>query len=145
MRWGTVLLATITALTLSAQEMLGHGSLAEPSACVACHKEDGQARWTNQRWRACTPFCLSCHSPADTAQHHPVGKALRKPLTVPLPLGPGEVMACRTCHDLSRAREDSVRWRAESLYGRLFRRQSRHKTYFLVQRNDRGQLCLACH
>lgn len=136
------------AVSLSAQDEARkpiHSLLQDPSACTTCHKEEGVSLWEARRLQPCIPFCIACHVPADMAQHHPVGMALRKPLPTPLPLAKGQVMACFTCHDLSRPREDTLRWKAESLFGRLFNRQARHKTYLLVHRNDRGQLCLTCH
>ncbi|MBK7294780.1 MAG: hypothetical protein IPI84_13645 [Holophagaceae bacterium] len=145
MRW---LLLPLLALSLDAQDAAGqpiHGLLQDAAACTACHREAGASLWEAHRWQPCTAFCMTCHAPADMAQHHSVGKPLRRPLSTPLPLAKNQVLACFTCHDLSRPREDALRWKAESLFGRLFRRQARHRTYLLVHRNDRGQLCRICH
>jgi hypothetical protein len=57
----------------------------------------------------------------------------------------GDRTGCATCHDLATPRHDQVRWKAESLFDRLFRSQDHYQTYLLVYRNDKGQLCLACH
>ncbi len=54
-------------------------------------------------------------------------------------------IACFTCHDMSQPRYDGVRWKATSLFDRLFRNESQYHTYFLVMRNSQGQLCLTCH
>ena len=79
------------------------------------------------------------------AQHHTIGVQLVKSMAVDLPLTPDHRLTCTTCHRLSQPRQDRVRWRAESLFGRLFRRQDTYQTYYLVIRNDRGQLCRVCH
>lgn len=122
-----------------------HAELEQPSACQPCHQEDGAARWASYRQQPCSPYCLTCHLPKDMAQHHAIGVPLPRAAGKDLRLTSEGRMACTTCHRLSTPRRDQVRWRAESLYGRLFRRQDSHLTYFLVIRNDRGQLCRACH
>jgi hypothetical protein len=136
---------TLLLLGQAPADMPGHAALKDATSCLACHREDGQARWTSHSARACTPFCLTCHGGAEMAQHHPIGTALAKETKAGLLLTHERKTACFTCHDLGRPRFDSVRWKAESLYGRLFRRESKFKTYFLTTRNDKGQLCLACH
>jgi hypothetical protein len=78
-------------------------------------------------------------------RHHTVGTELTEKPDEVLKLTAGKKTACFTCHDLSRPRYDSVRWKAASLYDRLFRAQKRYKTFFLSERNDQGQLCLSCH
>ena len=122
-----------------------HATLSSSAACVSCHAVDAQARWEAHRGRPCDPYCLTCHSKEDMAKHHPVGNAVSKAPRIPLRLTAERKSACFTCHDVSTPRHDSVRWKAESLYGRWFRKNKLHKTYYLVTRNDRGQLCLACH
>lgn len=117
----------------------------EPSsACAGCHK-DAAARWASRQYRPCTPYCMSCHKRAELDRHHRVGIVLPDKPAESLMLTSDMRNACFTCHDLSRPRYDSVRWKAASLYDRLFRPEKRYKTYFLVMRNDEGQLCLSCH
>lgn len=79
------------------------------------------------------------------AKHHPVDNPVTRPPRIPLRLTSEKKSACFTCHSLANPRYDQVRWKAESLFGRLFQRESRYPTYYLATRNDRGQLCLACH
>ncbi len=120
-------------------------SVSDPSsACAACHK-DASARWESSRYRPCTPYCTSCHKAAEQARHHKVGVSLPEKPDEVLKLEPGMKVACFTCHDLSRPRYDAVRWKSASLFDRMFRAEPRYKTYFLVGRNDEGQLCLSCH
>lgn len=113
-------------------------------ACVSCHK-DAQERIASNQYKTCTTYCMSCHKETEMARHHTVGTELP---TVPqdaLYLTSGKKVACATCHNLSQPRYDSVRWKASSLFDRIFHNENRYKTYFLAMQNDRGQLCLSCH
>lgn len=114
------------------------------SVCAGCHK-DAAARWESNQSRPCTPYCMNCHLKAELDRHHRVEIQLPVIPQKPLKLTADGRNACFTCHDLSRPRYDSERWKAASLYDRMFRPEKRYKTYFLVERNDRGQLCLSCH
>jgi hypothetical protein len=78
-------------------------------------------------------------------RHHKVDVVLENEPENGLKLTTDHRDACFTCHDLSRPRYDSARWKAVSLFDKMFRQEARYKTYFLVQRNDSGQLCLNCH
>ncbi|MDD2894171.1 MAG: hypothetical protein PHF20_09620 [Halothiobacillaceae bacterium] len=113
--------------------------------CAACHPQDAAQRMASARNTPCTPYCATCHKGEEMARHHTVGSELSRTDAMPLHLGGGQRIACATCHDLSRQRYDSVRWKAGSLFDRLFRDAPRYKTYFLSMRNDQGQLCLTCH
>ncbi len=117
---------------------------APSSVCAACHK-DSQKRWVSNQYRPCTPYCMSCHKKAEMDRHHPVGTQLPRAPENALHLAADKKIACVTCHDMSHPRYDSVRWKATSLFDRLFREESRYKTFFLALRNDQGQLCLSCH
>jgi len=116
----------------------------QSTACAACHK-DSASRWASNHDRPCTPYCMSCHKKTDMDRHHHVGVELPKVPDEVLKLTADMKLACFTCHDLSHPRYDSVRWKAASLYDRMFRAEKRYKTYFLSERNDQGQLCLSCH
>lgn len=118
---------------------------ASEAACAACHTKDLSTRFPAAKSRPCTPYCLSCHFKDSKDQHHSVGLPLRKMPADGRLLTEGDRTGCKTCHDLATQRYDRIRWRSESLFDRVFRSQSRYKTYLLVYRNDRGQLCLACH
>lgn len=122
-----------------------HAVLGSAAACLSCHAGDAQARWDTDRDRPCTNFCLTCHATEEMAKHHPVGHSVTRAPRLALRLTLNQKSACFTCHDLTIQRYDAVRWKAESLFRRLVSRESRHKTYYLATRNDRGQLCLACH
>ncbi len=139
------LMASMPLLSQTPADMPGHAALGSASACAPCHTADAQARLDAHRGTPCTPYCLTCHAKDEMARHHPVGNPVNKSPRVPLRLTQDQKSACFTCHDLANRRLDTVRWQAESLYARLIRREKLHKTYFLATRNDRGQLCLACH
>ena len=115
------------------------------AACVSCHPADAAPRWNAGRFRPCTPYCRTCHLPVEMDRHHKVDSLLQRPPSAVLPLTTDKRTACFTCHDLAQPRFDGVRWKAASLVDRMFRKESRYRTYFLAQRNDQGQLCLACH
>lgn len=114
------------------------------SSCAACHA-DNVSRWAAHQYRPCTPYCKSCHRPAEMERHHRVGMILPGAPDKSLKLTAKNEVACSTCHDLAQPRYDSVRWKAASLYDRMFRSEPRYKTYFLSKRNEQGQLCLSCH
>lgn len=114
------------------------------SACAACHK-DALKRFPANPVQTCTPYCMSCHKKSDMDRHHTVDTALPKVPDTDLYLTAEKKVVCSTCHDLSRPRYDHVRWKATSLFDRMFHDQDRYKTYFLSMRNDQGQLCLICH
>ena len=142
--WLWILLAGGLSFTGAAEQVPCLESLSV-QACAPCHKEDAAARLDKDRFQPCAPFCLTCHPPKDMEKHHPIGRKLDRPLRTPLRLDRKGQTTCATCHHLGRPRHDAVSWKSESLYDRYFRRQDRHKTYLLAVRNDRGQLCKACH
>lgn len=115
------------------------------AACAGCHKTDAPIRYENSQYRACTPYCMSCHQSDEMSRHHTVGAELTQQPDSAMHLTQDSRIGCATCHDLSRMRYDTVRWKAASLFNRLFRDEGRYQTYFLAMRNDAGQLCLTCH
>ncbi len=137
--------AAASLLSQAGADLPAHAPLGSPAACAPCHAADAQARWDSNRNHACTPLCLTCHTKDVIAKHHPVDNPVTRPPRIPLRLTGEKKSACFTCHNLANPRYDQVRWKAESLFGRLFQRENRYPTYYLATRNDRGQLCLACH
>lgn len=145
-----VVLYGINTARAQAEDAHSTGCLPQATAaqqvCAACHKQDATARLQTGATKPCTPYCMSCHQPAEMERHHTVDAELpAQPADAALHLAEGKRMGCVTCHDLSRPRYDSVRWKAASLFDRLFRDSPQYKTYFLSMRNDTGQLCLVCH
>jgi hypothetical protein len=152
MRWQAVVMAFILGLASTSPllppptiDMPGHALLGSADACVPCHAANATSHWESNRARPCTLFCLTCHKKEEMAKHHPIDNPVTKPPRLDLRLTRDRKSACFTCHDLGVQRHDTVRWKADSLFARLFRKEQQHKTYFLAIRNDRGQLCLACH
>lgn len=145
-----VLLIPLIGFSLEVEDARNAGCLPQASVqpqsgvCASCHK-DSQKRWASNQYRPCTPYCMGCHKKAEMDRHHPVGTALPRIPDNALHLVGDKKMACTTCHDLEHPRYDSVRWKATSLFDRLFREEPRYKTYFLALRNNQGQLCLSCH
>lgn len=114
------------------------------TACASCHK-DASKRWASSKTRPCTPYCATCHKEKEMSRHHPVGSKLPKSPEEGMPLTAEMKLACFTCHNMSQKRYDKQRWKATSLFNRLFRPEERYKTYFLTHRNEQGELCLSCH
>jgi len=145
----TLLIVPVLALVLAQGEEDAHTTGCLPAkgaaACAVCHPGDAAARFEASGSRPCKPYCQTCHTKAQMARHHNVGTALVRAPSAVLPLTADHKTACVTCHLLSRPRYDTVRWKAASLYDKLFRGETRYKTYFLAIRNDQGQLCLSCH
>ncbi len=115
------------------------------TACATCHAKDLQERFPAHRNHPCTTYCLKCHFKDAKEEHHSVGTPLRRKPKDGRLVTVGDRLGCATCHDLATPRYAEARWKAESLFDRMFRSQDRYKTYLLVYRNDKGQLCLACH
>lgn len=114
-------------------------------ACQPCHASDLAERFPARKDRPCSPYCQACHFKEHPEQHHPVGVLLKKNPPDPRLLASGNRLGCATCHDLATPRYDRVRWKAESLFDRMFRSQDQYPTFLLAIRNDRGQICLGCH
>ncbi len=113
-------------------------------ACASCHK-DAPKRLVAHQHRPCSPYCATCHKKEEMERHHPVGTELEHDADDQMPLSAQKEIACVTCHNMSQMRYDKTRWKATSLFDRLFRNETKHKTYFLSMKNDKGQLCLTCH
>ena len=145
--WTALVVLPLLVLALAEENATTTGCLPATgaAACAACHPADAASRWADHPYRPCTPYCQTCHRQEQMSRHHNVGTALSRVPSTELPLTSGKKVACITCHVLSRPRYDTVRWKAASLYDRMFRSEPRYKTYFLAFRNDQGQLCLACH
>lgn len=111
--------------------------------CVTCHKPSEVKEKFKDTTMACDIFCKKCHS--NISKHHPVGVRLKNDLPENIRLNSGGKLACITCHDLTVMRYDRVSWKAESLFGSIFQSEKRYKTYYLIIRNNDGDLCKKCH
>jgi predicted CXXCH cytochrome family protein len=114
------------------------------AACQGCHHPEGTNTQTDPLARACSDFCLKCHQKV-VEGHHTIHSTIDAKLPPVFRLNSKGETACITCHDLSRPRYDSAPWKSTSLFSSMFRRSGRYNTYFLVQKNNAGQLCRHCH
>ena len=113
------------------------------SYCLECHsREELNTRCTDPA-RTCDTFCEKCHKDMDA--HHKVGMEVSFKVPGNIFLINGKRLGCISCHDLKNRRFDDKPWKANSLFGRLFERKEKYKTYFLIKNNSKGQLCKACH
>lgn len=113
------------------------------ASCLACHRADETASISGRVARPCRPLCASCHGLRNG--HHPVGIPISRTLPATLVLTADGTNTCVTCHDTNQPRVDGKPWESQSLFGRLARRTKEHPTRYLAFRNDKGQLCRACH
>ena len=119
--------------------------ISNPSpTCQGCHHSEGTDTLTNPLIRACSTFCLKCHQKI-VEGHHTINSSIDAKLPQVLRLNTKGQTACITCHELNRPRYDSAPWKSTSLFSSMFRRSGRYNTYFLVQKNNSGQLCRNCH
>lgn len=143
----------LLALALLAVPAAGTGAPADRSAssphptweldsCFSCHARAEREAFGVRLSRPCVPLCTTCHDDRET--HHPTGArvpGLRAPLLL---TGDGK-LTCSTCHDPTAPRRRDLAWTSQALVGRLVPPRGPHPTRLLVMRNDRGQLCRACH
>jgi hypothetical protein len=113
------------------------------SFCLECHsRQELETQYTDPA-KACDNYCFKCHKESET--HHPVGKEVTFDIPGEIVLREGGRLACISCHDLKNKRMDDKPWKSKSLFGRIFRRQTNYKTYYLIKNNSKGQLCKNCH
>lgn len=117
----------------------------KPALCQPCHHEGERPLPDRQAGadQACAAFCRTCHTNLD--RHHRTGMALDGKPPAGLLLREDRRVDCITCHNLRTSRFDRRPWRAQSLFARYFRQKTVYPTYYLIQPNDRGQLCRKCH
>jgi hypothetical protein len=115
----------------------------QPKACRTCHASEKEQPKLVDPYRCCDNNCERCHK--DMSKHHPVAAEVKDKESVPLPLLGGDKVGCISCHDLKAPATDSKSWKSESLFARLFQRQSTYKTYYLRINNSTGKLCKTCH
>lgn len=120
----------------------GHPSFTVES-CLACHPAGEVVTISPRVARPCRTLCASCHGMRDG--HHPVGVRIGRKPSAPLLLTASDTNTCVTCHDTTKPRVDSSPWESQSLFARVAWRSKEHPTRFLAMKNDKGQLCRACH
>lgn len=110
--------------------------------CLSCHTKEQASSYKNDTTRSCSTFCKTCHE--DLGGHHKTDMRLKGPASEKAALLDNKV-ACFTCHDLKKVRFDSSSWKSQSLYESLFNSKKVYSTYFLIEKNNEGQLCKRCH
>ena len=113
------------------------------SFCSECHTLLEVNHNLKDPTKSCDTYCMKCHK--EREEHHGVGVKIESEMPSGFQLTKKNRIACITCHDLRQDRYDSRSWRAESLFESVFSFSSQHKTYYLVMRNNNGQLCKKCH
>jgi hypothetical protein len=121
---------------------VGHPSWTVES-CLACHCAEETADLSERVARPCRALCATCHGLRDG--HHPVDVPISRTPSAPLVLTAAGTNTCVTCHDTNQPRVDRKPWESQSLVRRLARKTTEHRTRYLAFRNDKGQLCRACH
>jgi predicted CXXCH cytochrome family protein len=112
-------------------------------ACLKCHDAAAAAEIWSRLTKPCSEMCATCHTFPE--RHHAVGVPISRRVQSPLLLTKNATNACVTCHDVTRPRFERSAWVSQSLFERVARRSIENKTFYLVMRNDRGQLCRTCH
>ncbi len=128
-----------------------HDFLGQVGQCLRCHVEvprKGAPRGTARLQKDVVSLCLDCHREKDLSSLHPVD--IRPGARVPsdLPLDEHGTITCATCHDPHGRYEANEPHVAETLSKRivsLLTGRKKYRTFYLRQRNDKGQLCLGCH
>lgn len=117
--------------------------VSDDSMCQECHGVDEREINLADPAKACDKACGKCHKEREA--HHAVGMEVDFKVPEHIRLGGEKRLACISCHDLKTNRMDDKPWKSKSLFGRIFRRQTQYKTYYLVTNNSSGKLCKSCH
>jgi hypothetical protein len=147
-RWGNIFILIICIFTLYIfaiafdNESLTIHSFSQSTAyCINCHlKNDKKIINPNI---TCSQLCLTCHK--DIKDHHIINIKIAGKLPEEYKLTDKKRLTCSTCHNLNNVRFDNSSWKAQSLYEKAFAGKSQYKTYYLIKKNNDGQLCKTCH
>ncbi len=117
------------------------------SHCRKCHSDKKSAGLLINPALSCDINCMTCHGKKKEVmeKHHAVKVRLSFKTKFQFRLSVHNRMMCITCHNLNGKRFDSVSWKSESLFEKMFKGKSRYKTFYLVMRNNKGTLCVQCH
>ncbi len=110
--------------------------------CQECHTAKDTRAFQLNTTQSCSVYCTTCHD--DLGSHHEVNVFIgeKSPPVIALL---NDKIACFTCHDLKQKRVDQESWKAESLYESMFNKKEVYPTYYLIIKNNEGQLCKQCH
>jgi hypothetical protein len=118
-----------------------HPFIQSPASCAQCHLKNDKK--IIDPGITCGELCFTCHK--DMKDHHAINIKMADKIPGELRLTEKKRLSCTTCHNPGNARFDSSSWKAQSLYERTFGGKSQYKTYFLIKKNNDGQLCKTCH
>lgn len=107
--------------------------------CLECHSPEEATDFENRTSESCSEFCLTCHDP-----HHSTDTFVRGDTPDHIKLL-NQKLVCFSCHNVKKQRFDNESWKAESMFEQMFRKKDRYPTYFLIEKNNEGQLCRRCH
>jgi hypothetical protein len=117
------------------------------SYCIKCHPDNKSAGLIKEPALSCNTYCMSCHSKKKDIRdkHHVVRVRINFKPKFEFRSSANNRIMCITCHNLKRKRYDSVSWKSESLFERMFKGKKQYRTFYLVIRNNEGKLCTKCH
>jgi hypothetical protein len=118
-----------------------HPFIQSTAYCTPCHSKNDKK--IIDRNKTCAELCFTCHK--EIKNHHVINVKMAETHPGELRLTEKKRITCITCHSLDNSRFDNSSWRAESLYEKAFAGKSQYKTYFLIKKNNDGQLCKTCH
>jgi hypothetical protein len=113
-------------------------------SCMTCHAQTERAELAKRITRPCRDLCASCHK-FEKGEHHPVGVQISGAVREPLLLTKQGTNTCSTCHDVTKPVTSSAPWVSQSVIDQIVHQSNANKTFLLVMKNDRGQLCRNCH
>jgi hypothetical protein len=128
-------------IALDNENLTIHPFLQSETYCMDCHSKDKKHQ--TETGAVCSQMCMTCHKDMDN--HHAINLKISEKLPSEFMLSSKKRVACITCHNIHNIRFDEVSWKAESLYEKVFKDEKKYKTYYLVKRNNEGQLCKTCH
>ena len=131
----------ILALAFDNDSLKIHPFIQSTASCMQCHSKNDKK--IINPVITCSQFCLSCHK--NIKNHHSIDVKINGKLREEFKLTAKKRLTCTTCHNLNNNRFDTTSWKAESLYEKAFSGKSQYKTYYLIKKNNNGQLCKTCH
>ncbi len=129
-----------------------HSLLEKKEKCPSCHsgtiERNGQNEYRVVNFtKDVHSLCTTCHSPEI---HHPVDISPGAGYAGRLPLDPDGEMSCTTCHNPHGKPFADEPFVGRSVASRLFDLtfpfvKRKYRTYYLREKNLKGELCLECH
>jgi hypothetical protein len=138
---GCVIIVYSLSIALDNENLSIHPFLQSEKYCMDCHSKDN--KYITETGAICSQFCVTCHKAMNN--HHSINIKVPEKLPDDFVLTGKKKLTCVTCHNIKNRRFDKVAWKAESLFEKVFKGEKKYKTYYLVKKNNEGQLCKTCH